>query len=83
MGRHQKADKRGETRGAVVLACNTDPDTHSEQESEIRKNRITRSGHRTPSQEIGLPYTKQQPGNRQNGNRQHQRPTQLLKSGKS
>src|SRR5882757_1800879 len=77
-GGYEKADQRGETGGAMVLARQTDTDAHRKQQSEIRENRIAGSGHRCPSQYIGLPKPQQQPCDRQYGDRQHQRPTQLL-----
>src|SRR5882672_1073972 len=77
-GRYEKADERGETGGAMVLARKTDTDAHRKQQSEIRENRIAGSGHRCPPQYIGLPKPQQQPCDRQYGNRQHQRAAQLL-----
>ena len=76
----EKPERAGQSGGAVVLLGEADRDAHCEQDAEVREYGIAGSGQEGDVQEVGLAETKQESGDGQNGDGQHQRPTQLLHS---
>ena len=65
----------------MVLTRNPDGNPDREQDAEIRENGLPGGRDRGQVEQVRLPETQQQAGDRQHGNRQHQRPSELLQAG--
>src|SRR5439155_25813940 len=78
LGGHDVSDHTGKRRSAVVLPRQTDRDAGREEQAEIREDRVARRRDERDVKHVRLAETEQDRSDRQDRDRQHQRPAERL-----